>query len=168
MLFKVQKFIRTSDRTSVIVRKNPSLFRHSVITHVRSIAESFIIQFKKPSLIWVTLYWFFVRSSSSCNIVSTAWKRVRKARDTKGCSTFPISTSKWIPEKNKLIVGCYFLYVCILILCAACYTRWQIIDGIIRAWEHLMDAYVIYYSSEIRVLCLMKFYHSFGISSLFT
>ena len=130
--------------------------------------NTFIIQFKKPCLIWVTLYWLFVRSSSSCNIVSTAWKRVRKARDTKGCSTFPISTSKWIPEKNKLIVGCYFLYVCILILCAACYTRWQIIDGIIRAWEHLMDAYVIYYSSEIRVLCLMKFYHSFGISSLFT
>ena len=68
----------------------------------------------------------------------------------------------------SLVVIIYMYVLCILILCAACYTRWQIIDGIIRAWEHLMDAYVIYYSSEIRVLFLMKFCHSFGISSLFT
>ena len=39
-LFKVQRFVRTSDRTSVISRKNPSLFRHSVITRVQSVAGS--------------------------------------------------------------------------------------------------------------------------------
>ena len=115
---------------------NPSLTfksdNHLYVFKCHQFCNTFIIQFKKPSLIWVTLYWFFVRSSSSCNIVSTAWKRVRKARDTKGCSTFPISTSKWIPEKNKLIVG-YYLYVCTMYTYFMCCLLYTLAD---YWWDH--------------------------------